>query len=103
MRKFLLFIGWSSYIGSFFDAALGLYALWLVLTVVDVPLLIDLDTYIRDYVSIIYWVKQLAYYVMSTGVVTWLFAVPAVIYFPIRILMSLVIGYWALNKAEQLR
>lgn len=103
MRKFLLFIGWSSYIGSFFDGALGLYALWLTLTVVEVPLMIDLDTYIRDYVSIIYWVKQLAYYVMPTGVVTWLFALPAIVYFPIRILMSLVIGYWALNKAEQMR
>ncbi|MBQ4832297.1 hypothetical protein J8L70_03495 [Pseudoalteromonas sp. MMG010] len=103
MRRFLLFIGYSSVIGSFGDAGLGLYALWLVASTDFVSMAISLDEFLKNYVTYIYWVKSIAFIVMPKGVATWLFSIPALIYFPIRILMSMVIGWWALNKATKLR
>ncbi len=100
MRKFLLFIGWSSIVGSVIDGLLGLYAAWVVIQGAEPQ--ISLDAFLKQHVVIIYWVKQVAYQVMPNGFVTWLFNIPALIYFPVRILMSVVIGWWALRKAAQL-
>ncbi|WP_448556593.1 hypothetical protein [Thalassotalea montiporae] len=36
-------------------------------------------------------------------VVNWIFDLPALIYFPIRIAMSIFIGWWALSKAATLQ
>ena len=102
MRKFLLFVGWSSFIGSFFDGILGCYAFWLASSSEFIEFSLSLDDYLKQYVEFIYWVKQLAFYVMPHAFVKWLFSIPALIYFPIRILMSIFIGYWALKKAEHL-
>lgn len=52
--------------------------------------------------EVIYWIKQIAYYVMPQSFATWLFDLPALMYFPARILMSIVIGWWALKKAAEL-
>lgn len=102
VRIFLLFIDWSSVIGSFGDGALGLYALWVAAASNWAELSISLDTFLKQYVAFIYWVKQVAYYVMPKDFATWLFSLPALAYFPVRILMSIVIGWWALKKAAQL-
>ncbi|MCF6437602.1 hypothetical protein [Pseudoalteromonas sp. MMG022] len=102
MRWFLLFIGWSSVVGSFADGALGLYALWVVVQSSGNEVLMSLDAFIKQHVAFIYWVKQLAYYVMPNGFVTWVFSLPALVYFPIRLLTSVVIGWWALKKAAEL-
>lgn len=103
MRIFLLFIGWSSVIGSFGDGALGLYALWIAAASNWAELSISLDAFLKQYVEFIYWVKQVAYYVMPKDFATWLFGLPALAYFPVRILMSAVIGWWALKKAAELQ
>ena len=97
LRKLLLFVGWSSVVGSVGDGALGLYALLVVYGGAD-PL-ISLDSFLKQHVEAIYWVKQVAYYVMPGDFVVWLFAIPALVYFPVRIVMSAVIGWWALRKA----
>jgi hypothetical protein len=102
MKIFLLIIGWSSVVGSFGDGALGLYALWINVMDNWASINISVNDFIRDYVSIIYWVKQIAFYVLPETVVLWLFSLPALIYFPIRIVMSTFIGWWALSKAAQL-
>lgn len=48
--------------------------------------------FLAQYAELIYWVKQIAFYVMPHGFDNWLFGVPAVIYFPMPILMRLVIS-----------
>ncbi|GGA71748.1 hypothetical protein GCM10011369_11920 [Neiella marina] len=102
MRLFLLILGWSSVVGSFGDGGLGLYAFWLTWQN-DWPwLMLSVDEFLKQFVAIIYWVKQVAYYVLPESIVTWLFGLPALIYFPVRIGMSIVIGWWALTKAAQL-
>ncbi|MDO6548703.1 hypothetical protein [Pseudoalteromonas carrageenovora] len=103
MRSFLLFIGYSSYIGSVGDGLLGLYALWVLIGNNLALLNLSLNDFLAQYVEFIYWVKQVALYVMPEGFANRLFGIPAVIYFPVRILMSLIIGWWALKKAEQLK
>ncbi|MDC2890656.1 hypothetical protein [Psychrosphaera algicola] len=102
MRYFLLFIGWSSVVGSFGDGALGLYALWINF-LNDWELLdFSINEFLKDYVPFIYWVKSIAFYVLPENIVLWLFNLPALLYFPTRIVMSIIIGWWALSKAEQL-
>ena len=100
MRGFLLFIGYSSYIGSMGD---GLLALWVLISNELALLSLSLNDFLAQYVEFIFWVKRVAFYVMPQGFAKWLFGIPAVIYFPVRILMSLVIGWWALKKAAQLK
>ena len=102
MRAFLLFIGWSSVLGSFADGALWLYALSIVANADWSNLAISVDIFLKQYLEILYWVKQVAYYIMPNGFVSWLFGLPALAYFPARILLSMVIGWWALKKAAQL-
>ena len=102
MRIFLLILGWSSVVGSFGDGALGLYALWINYLNEWSLLNISINEFLKEYVQIIYWVKQVAFYVLPEGVVLWLFNLPALLYFPIRIIMSIFIGWWALSKAAQL-
>jgi hypothetical protein len=103
MRGFLLFIGYSSYIGSMGDGLLGLYALWVLISNELALLSLSLNDFLAQYVEFIFWVKQVALYVMRQGFANWLFGIPAIIYFPVRILMSLVIGWWAFKKAAQLK
>ena len=102
MRIFLLILGWSSVIGSFADGVLGLYAVWLNFINDWALLTISIDDFLKNYVQIIYWVKQIAFYILPESIVLWLFDLPALWYFPVRILMSVIIGWWALSKASQL-
>ncbi|MBU2925353.1 hypothetical protein Q4530_12880 [Colwellia sp. 1_MG-2023] len=103
MRAFLLFIGWSSVIGSFGDGGLGIYALWLAMSSDLVSIGISLDEFLKSYVEVIYWVKSVAFVVMPKDFASWLFSVPALAYFPTRIVMSAVIGWWALKKASEIK
>lgn len=102
-RVFLLAIGWSSMLGSFVDGALAIYALWAVLISEGATASLTVDAFLKDYAASVYWVKQFAFYVLPDGAVNWLFAVPALLYFPFRVLMSIVIGRWALTKAAHYR
>ena len=102
MRQLLIFIGWSSIIGSFVDGALGVYALWVVIDSGVIDFNLTLDKYLKNHVEFIYWVKQLALFVMPKGIALWLFSIPALIYFAVRILVSLAIGWWALNKVKSM-
>jgi hypothetical protein len=100
MRIFLLFIAWSSFLSSFVDGALGLYALWVISNSDITIFYLSLDAFLKQYVEFIYWVKQVAFLVMPKEIAIWLFGIPALIYFPVRILMSIAIGRWALKKVE---
>ncbi|MEH6711708.1 MAG: hypothetical protein V7733_10880 [Paraglaciecola polaris] len=102
MRAFLLFIGWSSIISSFVDGALGFYALWIISSSEITDFYLSLDVFLKQYVEFIYWVKQVALLVMPKAIAIWLFGIPALIYFPVRILISIVIGWWALNKIKSI-
>ena len=79
-----------------------MYAVWINF-INDWGLLnITIDDFLKRYVQLLYWVKQVAFYVLPESIVLWLFNLPALLYFPLRIIMSVIIGWWALSKAAQL-
>ena len=53
MRGLLLFIGYSSYIGSVGDRLLGLYALWVLISNNLVLLSLSLNDFLAQYVEFI--------------------------------------------------
>ena len=103
MRKFWLTFGWASAIGSVLDTIILLYAIYVIVAFLDYTWSMSSEILFRDYISWLYWVKQLAYYFMHEDAVHWIFGLPAVALFSARIIFSILIGKWALNKAEQLK
>ncbi|REL35759.1 hypothetical protein DXX92_10635 [Thalassotalea euphylliae] len=103
MRLFLLILGWSSVVGSLGDGVLAVYAIWINVAENWVLVGISVNDLLRDFVPFIFWVKQVAFYVLPEKVVYWIFDLPALIYFPIRTVMSIFIGWWALSKAATLQ
>lgn len=71
---------------------LSLYALWFLISNYLALLSLSFYGFLAQYVELIDWVKQIAFYVMPHGFDNWLFGAPAVIYFPMPILMRLVIS-----------
>ncbi len=62
----------------------------------------SVDELLKQHFEFIYWIKQLAYYVLPKGFVEWLFDLPVLLYFPVRIVMSVIIGWWALSIAQKI-
>lgn len=102
MRVFLLTLGWSSIIGSFGDGAIGLYALWIIGSGGGADLGLQVGPLLQQHLPLLHWVKDVAGYVLPAGVVAWVFGLPALVYFPARIAMSCVIGWWALATARKM-
>ena len=102
MRLFLLALGWSSIVGSFGDGAIGLYALWVIGSSGWVELGMPVQTLLQQHLPFIFWVKEVASQVLPAGVVAWIFGLPALVYFPARIALSCVIGWWALATARKI-
>lgn len=102
MRTFLLFLGWVSLVGSLFDGAIAAFLAWLIVAgeaLID----ISVDMHLKDHLSFVYWVKGVAYMLFPETFVDWLFALPAMIYFPVRVAVSIVIGAWLLQMARRMR
>lgn len=102
MKKGLIIFAWVSILGSVGDGLIALYAAYLAAFDLGVSLSISVENLIRDHINFLYWVKKIAYYVMPSNIVTWLFALPALIYFPIRVVTSIFIGWWVLKIAAKM-
>lgn len=102
MKKALIIFAWISIIGSIGDGAIAVYGGYLVLFNSVVESGISVEELIKDHIRFLYWVKQVAYYVMPAGVVVWLFNLPALIYFPVRVITSVFIGWWVLGIAAKM-
>ena len=103
MRGLLLFLGWSSMIGSLLDGAIMIYAFLLAAAGDAAGFGITVDGHLKDHLSFIYWVKDVAYFLFPTGFVDWLFGLPALLYFPFRVITSIIIGGWALSVAARMK
>ena len=102
MRSFLVFVGWASLVGSVLDGAMALFALWIVAGGGWAEPALSVDTLLRTHLPFIYWVKQVAFYVLPNGFVGWVFALPALILFPVRGFVSTLVGAWALSAARRM-
>ena len=64
---------------------------------------ISVDVVFREYIAWLYWVKQLAYQVLPDGVAGTIFRLPALVLFPVRVLVSTLVGIWAFSVVKRLR
>ena len=102
MRRFLLIFGWLSVIGSIGDGIISLYALWVVGSGGWANPGIQVGPLLEQHLPALYWVKDVARYVLPASVVTWVFNLPALVYFPVRVVMGCVISWWVLAKAKSM-
>ena len=102
MIRLLLFVGWAGVIGSALDALIALYALWVIIGEPAQGWGMSTDVLFRDYISWLYWVKQLAYFFLPASIIEWIFGLPALLLFSVRVVASGIIGGWAFNKASKL-
>ena len=100
MRALLLGVAWVSLVGSVVDGLIGLYALYIVLAETSVAWLLSIEELFKHYIAWLYWVKALARYLLPEATVLWIFALPALVVLPVRVLVSVWVGNWALKKAQ---
>ena len=102
MRKFLLFIGYSSAVGGLLDGLIAIYAAIIILSITDYTWALNSEVLFREHISWLYWIKQAASYVMNRDFVDWIFALPALAFFTTRVITSGLVGQWALNRARSM-
>lgn len=102
MRRFLLVFGWLSVAGSVGDGLIAVYALWIVGAGGWINLGIEVGPLLEQHLPVLLWVKDVARFVLPSGVVSWVFALPALIYFPVRVVTGCVVGWWALAAANRM-
>ena len=97
----LLVLGWAGYAGGVIDAVITFVAIGAAIA--ERQWLISVDALFREYIAWIYWVKQLAYHVLPDGFVGRIFGLPALLLFPVRVVVSTLIGMWAFGAVGRLR
>ncbi|MBX2846977.1 MAG: hypothetical protein KTR16_01555 [Acidiferrobacterales bacterium] len=101
IKKALIVVAWVSIVGSLGDLLITIYCCFLVVFETAVEVGISVELLIKNYLSFLYWIKNVAYYVLPESLVVWLFELAALIYFPIRVVTSLLIGWWLLWLAKR--
>ena len=102
MRTFLLWVGWASVVGSVGDGLIAALALVVVGNAGWAMPGLSVDALLAGQLPTLYWVKSVALWTMPGGVVSWLFALPALVYFPARIALSALIGWGAFVGARRI-
>lgn len=103
MRRFLLVFGWLSVIGSIGDGVIALCALWIIGAGGWSDLGLQVGPLLQQHLPFLYWVKDIAAFVLPASVVAWVFGLPALVYFPVRVVLGCVAGAWALAVAKRMR
>ncbi|MCQ8183867.1 hypothetical protein [Parvularcula maris] len=101
LRWFLLVFGWASFVGSVTDGIILAQHLVLV-ALGQAELMTSVGEHIRTHLPFLSWMFPFADLVLPEGWAPWIFGLPAVVYFPPRILFSVVTGGWALRAARRL-
>ena len=91
-----------SLFGSAAETVILFHALWLMVAGQAAWGITGL-AYITTHLSFFYWVIDLAYAVFPDGFVSYLLTWPVVLFYPVRIVVSILIGIWAFRKARMLK
>ncbi|MFN3960673.1 MAG: hypothetical protein ACK4NP_12265 [Parvularculaceae bacterium] len=101
MRRFLLAFGFLSVAGSLIDAAITLLLVGFI-AVGASPADLSVDDHVKEHLPFLYWARDVAEAVFADPFVLWLFALPALLFFPARLLVSAILGGWALKAARRM-
>jgi hypothetical protein len=102
MKRFLIILAWSGLLGAIADGTITAYAAWEVATTKGMGVNLTVDEHLRTHLHFLYWLKDVAYFLAPDRFVDWLFGLPALAYFPFRILLNLIFGWWMLRWARRL-
>jgi hypothetical protein len=102
MRPFLIRFGWLSCPGGIIDAATALLLLVRFVALGGAPASLTVGDHLRDHRPALYWVRDVAAFVMPDPTVTALFALPVLVFFPLRIVLGLLIGAAAMEAAKRM-
>ena len=100
--SWLLVFGWALIAGGAIDAVLAIAAV-VVITSGDLAWNLDLEVLFRDHLSWLYWLKQIVRVFMPESFVIWFFALPAVPFFVVRVVVSGWLGQWIIGIARHRR
>lgn len=101
MRTLLLWFGWLSVVGSLLDGAITAFLI-IQIGLGDAPVAMSVDAHLFKHLRFLYWIKDVGYFLLPDGFVDWIFALPALVYFPVRVVTSIIIGALALNAAANM-
>jgi hypothetical protein len=94
MRGLLIVLGWSGLVGALLDAAIAAFAFWLVFVAGLSEAGMSVDEHLRRHLIFFYWIKDLAYFIVPDRFVDGLFGLPALLWFPLRIVINSAFGAW---------
>ena len=103
MTRFLIFLAWSGILGAVADSLITAYAAWEVLADNDLEFDLTVDEHIRLHLPFLYWLKELGYALAPNQIIDWIFDLPALFYFPLRVLVNLIFGWIMLQWADRLK
>ncbi len=103
MRIFLIFLAWSGVIGGLIDGLITLYAAWEIAKDVHIGIGLTVETHISIHLPFLYFLKEVGYALAPNALIDWIFALPALLYFPFRVLVNLLFGWIMLTWANRLK
>jgi len=101
MRSILTLFGWLSCVGGIVDLAIAGMLLRLMALGLA-PASLSVGDHLRDHLPALYWVRDVAGIIMPDAAVASIFALPALVFFPLRIILGLLIGAAALQAAARM-
>ena len=61
------------------------------------------EFHIKHHLSFFYFLVKIAYALFPEDIVRWLLNLPVLIFYPVRIVASVIIGSWALRVARRMK
>ena len=101
-RIFLLILGWESLIGSIIESVVLLHAVWLIIfgqSEWDMTV----QAHLYEHLQIFTWLVKLAYALFPDDVVSHFLSWPVLVFYPVRVTASVLIGGWALSTAKRMK
>lgn len=102
MRTFLLWVDWTSVVGSIGDGLIAALALIVLGSAGWTMPGLSVDALLAGHLPTLYWAKSVVAWAMPGGGVAWLFALSALAYVPARIALRALIGWGACVAARRI-
>lgn len=101
--RFLIFLAWFGILGAVADSLITAYAAWEVVANKDLGFDLTVDKHLRLHLPFLYWLKELGYALAPNNIIDWIFDLPALFYFPLRVVINLIFGWIMLQWADRLK